>query len=389
MAVFFGHLFRLPRGYALLSKANYFRINNHLASYSTVVEQPKRRVFLKISLFSAAFGAIVGTIYSFKEINKTRENIARQGLTVPIEELKYKPPITPSRKIISSVDTTGLKLTLFQYQTCPFCCKVRVLLDYYGLSYDVVEVDPVLRKEIAWSSYKKVPILLVKTSKGYQPLNDSSMIVSVLTTYLNDKSDKIEDLVTYYPNVFLEDNNGNFKNEIINKYYLMYKKSVPEDKTLNERNWRKWADEVFVHMLSPNVYRTLGESYKTFQWFSQTGKWEEYFPLWERLVIINVGAIAMWLIGKRLKKRHQLKDDVRQSLYDEVNNWLHEINARGTQFMGGQEPGLSDLAVYGILNSIEGCDAFQDTLNATNLGSWYNAVKEKVNMHAGCKYLTS
>lgn len=39
-----------------------------------------------------------------------------------------------------------------------------------------------------------------------------------------------------------------------------------------ERKWRKWADEVFVHVLSPNVYRTLDESYRTFKWFSEVSE---------------------------------------------------------------------------------------------------------------------
>jgi len=39
-----------------------------------------------------------------------------------------------------------------------------------------------------------------------------------------------------------------------------------------ERKWRKWADDVFVHTLSPNVYRTLDESYKTFNWFSEVSE---------------------------------------------------------------------------------------------------------------------
>ena len=62
----------------------------------------------------------------------------------------------------------------------------------------------------------------------------------------------------------------------------------------------------------------------------------------------------MWLIGKKLKKRHQLKPDVRQSLYDEVNFWLKAIKTNQTPFMGGQSPDCSDLAVYGVLSAIEG-----------------------------------
>ena len=63
-------------------------------------------------------------------------------------------------QVKSDTDNTGLKLTLYQYQTCPFCCKVRTYLDYYGLSYDVIEVNSVRRQQIKWSKYKKVPILV-------------------------------------------------------------------------------------------------------------------------------------------------------------------------------------------------------------------------------------
>lgn len=37
----------------------------------------------------------------------------------------------------------------------------------------------------------------------------------------------------------------------------------------DERKWRKWADEVLVHTLSPNVYRTKDEALQAFQWFSE------------------------------------------------------------------------------------------------------------------------
>ena len=103
--------------------------------------------------------------------------------------------------------------------------------------------------------------------------------------------------------------------------------------------------------------------------------------------MINVGAVIMWLIAKRLKKKHNLKDDVRQSLYDDVNRWLKEIKARGTPFMGGQNPDLADLAVYGVLKSMEGCTAFKDLVENTKVSTWYNAVTEKVEQHAGSALL--
>ena len=59
-------------------------------------------------------------------------------------------------------DNTGLKLTLYQYQTCPFCCKVRAVLDYHGFSYDVIEVNSITKKQLKWSAYPKVPVLIAE-----------------------------------------------------------------------------------------------------------------------------------------------------------------------------------------------------------------------------------
>ena len=108
------------------------------------------------------------------------------------------------------------------------------MLDYYGLSYDVVEVDSVLRKEIEWSAYKKVPILLTKVSGGYQPLNDSSMIVSLISSYLQDQSKNIEELAKFYPTINITDESGKPKKEIMNKYFLMYQNGLPKNKTMDD-----------------------------------------------------------------------------------------------------------------------------------------------------------
>ena len=42
--------------------------------------------------------------------------------------------------------------------------QARAFLDYFGLNYDVVEVNSVLRTQVKWSKYKKVPIVVVETS---------------------------------------------------------------------------------------------------------------------------------------------------------------------------------------------------------------------------------
>jgi microsomal prostaglandin-E synthase 2 len=117
------------------------------------------------------------------------------------------------------------------------------------------------------------------------------------------------------------------------------------------------------------VYRTKDEALETFEWFSEIGEWNENFPRWERNLMVYVGAIAMWAISKRLKKRHNLTEDVRVDMYNACDRWTKELKKNNKEFSGGTTPNLADLAVFGILSSMEGCLAFQDCLENTNIGN--------------------
>jgi microsomal prostaglandin-E synthase 2 len=101
-------------------------------------------------------------------------------------------------------------------------------------------------------------------------------------------------------------------------------------------------------------------------------------------MVIYVGAFTMYLIGKHLKRKHNLKADVRDSLYDACNHFLKQKGAKRT-FMGGEQPNLADLAVYGVLSSIEGCEAFDDLQTHTKISGWYDAVKHRVQAQATLK----
>jgi glutathione S-transferase len=45
-----------------------------------------------------------------------------------------------------------MKARLFQFHTSPFCSKVRKILDYKGVDYEIVEVDYLERKELLTAS---------------------------------------------------------------------------------------------------------------------------------------------------------------------------------------------------------------------------------------------
>ena len=141
------------------------------------------------------------------------------------------PDVPIMRKIVNPNDKTGLDIILFQFQTCPFCCKVRSFLDFSGLSYSVVEVDAVLRQSIKWSTSKKVPTMLARCSDGkYVQLNDSSMIISALSSFLIDPAkNKIEEIVKFYPVQNFTDVYGTVF-DIANKYFVMFQEKKAAEK---------------------------------------------------------------------------------------------------------------------------------------------------------------
>lgn len=264
-----------------------------------------------------------------------------------------------------------------------------------------------MRQQLKDSKYKKVPILLVnrdgseendeRKDNSMLQLNDSSVIISTLGSYLlcnPDLGSPLEEFLKLYQKLTYKDLVDNKTiGDVVNKYFLMYGDSMNEkelkeneNQLAEERFWRKWVDDDFVHLLSPNIYRTLRESIDSFNYFSKVGDWEQNFSKWERLIVVYVGASAMCLISRRLKKKYSLKPDVRESLYDGCRRWTKAIG-KDRIFMGGNKPNLADISVYGVLSSIEGCDAFQDILKNTNIGKWFFMMKEACNEHAGSNEL--
>ena len=63
--------------------------------------------------------------------------------------------------------------------------------------------------------------------------------------------------------------------------------------------WRKWVDSSLVHMLSPNIYRTMAEAHQAFDYFSSAGN----FSAFERFMARYCGAVFMYVVSKNLKKR--------------------------------------------------------------------------------------
>nr|CAG4634877.1 EOG090X08KD [Alona affinis] len=361
------------------------------AGYSQAGEKKGRngKILSKLKLLAVAFsvGSLFGLGYLYKKMNYKPMPIANIDSGNDLLFSKLPPKERIAKSFVNENDTSNLQLTLYQYEPCPFCKKVRAFLDFSGLSYDVVEVNSVTKRQLNWSAYKKVPIVIVKSKDGYQQLNDSSMIISALSSLLLAPDQDITNIVKFFPRIEFLDESGKKQADLMNRYFLMFSDDKlggrSKDSVEEERRWRKWSDDVLMHTLSPNIYRTWEESLEAFNLFSKNGDWDRLFPSWERLTVIYVGAAVMLLIGKRLKKRHGLHDDPRLSLYQEVGKFLKAVNVKGTRFMGGEEPNLADLAVYGCISSIDGTRSFSDLLSNTHIGSWYSNMKSVLESRRG------
>lgn len=64
----------------------------------------------------------------------------------------------------------------------------------------------------------------------FQQLLDSTAIISVLETYLKDKSIGLREIIKFYPVTKYVNNTGNESTDIANKYFIMHQANVPDEK---------------------------------------------------------------------------------------------------------------------------------------------------------------
>lgn len=228
------------------------------------------------------------------------------------------------------------EIVLYQYEVCPFCNKVRAYLDYHDIKYSVVEVDPLRKTELKVlddKEYRKVPIAVVD---GEQ-VNGSGAVIDRVGKLIGDQG-----------------------------------------ATEVERRWVQWLDETLIRLIAPNIYRTPSESLQTFQYITENAK----FSAWQKGTIRYSGAAAMYMVGRKLKKKYGIADE-RQAFVDALEEWTSAIEEQGGKFLGGHKPGMADLSVYGVLKAIQAFDTFTELRQRNaRLGDWFDRMKEAVGEEA-------
>jgi microsomal prostaglandin-E synthase 2 len=258
--------------------------------------------------------------------------------------------------------TQGLPQTilLYQYEVCPFCCKVKAFLDYHNLPYRVVEVNPLTKAELKWSDYKKVPVVLLD---GKDQLNDSSAIISRLAAELAAAGS---------PSGGKQQQQRRRRRGLMSKTPAAGGGGDASAEEEEETRWRRWVDERLVRVITVNIYRNARESFQTFAYIADHGN----FSWAQREAARVVGATLMWGLSRRLRKKYGVEGDVREALYGCADEWVGALGGR--PFLGGAAPNLADLSTFGVVRSVVGTDTFMDLMHNTGIAPWYERMMAAV-----------
>ncbi|CAD7704328.1 unnamed protein product, partial [Ostreobium quekettii] len=213
------------------------------------------------------------------------------------------------------------------------------------IPYEVVEVNPLTKQELKWSSFKKVPVVKL----GEEKMNESNSIIDAM-------AEKVEE----------------WKRENQKKSSWFGGAKVSPASTEEEAKWRKWVDDRLMKIITANIYRSWGESWKTFDYITDHGNFNPATRQAARLF----GTTLMWRVGKGMPKKYNIQGDLREALYEALDEWADAVGDR--DFMGGREANLADLAVFGVMRSIVGTPTFHDMLANSKVLPWYQRMMELV-----------
>jgi len=287
-----------------------------------------------------------------EEAGKLRATSSAAASAAPKPELVEEIP-----KGVSPESST---VHLYQFESCPFCRKVRSCLDYSKIPYEIVEVHPLNKAETKAIApdYKKVPILRIDTADGQQlQLRDSKTIIRALLGGGGGNPG----VAPKVPPPSVTPSTGK-----------MWSADKAEGSV--EEQWVRWTDAVLVQCIVLNVYRNMKESAETFSYLLT----HPSFPWFAQRSAAWSGTVVMWAVAKARKKKFEVSDE-RTALYEAVGAFAGAVEAGGGRFLGGEKPGAVDFNVYGILRSAEACQTERDMLErCPDIHPWYNSMREAV-----------
>ncbi len=238
--------------------------------------------------------------------------------------------------------SASASITLYQFQLCPFCHKVRAALDLKGVSYTKIEVAPGNKKELPplpEEAPRKVPVLQV----GEEIIWDSTDILL-----------EIDRLVPTGPNL-TSDEAGQIDEEI--------------------EAFEDWVDRELMPALPTVIYDTWSNAFRAANITAR----ESNFGWWDRFKVKIGGSLIMKLIVKRILKRVGRTDG---------HAWLQEcldhVEAQigSKDFVIGEQATIADAALHGAFKCVEEFPVFKTIEDRPKLKAWFDRIQSQRNQQA-------
>ena len=217
--------------------------------------------------------------------------------------------------------------TMYCFETCPFCFKVKALLGSRGIQYSKVEVDPTFKTQLKWSDWGKVPVFI--DVDGTQ-VNDSNYILH----YIDSK-----------------DSN-----------------SFPRKGEDSEQDrWMDFSNKVLGKSIVAVIYISYRTSLQALDYVTRV----DNFSFGSRLINKWLGALIMRMVGKSRAKMFDIPP--RENLEYQLDVMSKGI---GGDFFGGEGPNGADYANFGILRSMQGLNGFDIVEKHNVVSGWYSRMRE-------------
>tara|TARA_A100001037_G_scaffold4642_1_gene4592 strand:+ start:1402 stop:2148 length:747 start_codon:yes stop_codon:yes gene_type:complete len=236
-----------------------------------------------------------------------------------------EPPSGVQEVLVPERVVNGLP-TMYCFETCPFCFKVKALLGSRGIEYSKVEVDPTFKTQLKWSDWGKVPVLV--DVDGTQ-VNDSNYILH----YIDSK-----------------DSNS-----------FPRKGEDPE-----QDQWMDFSNKVLGKSIVAVIYTSYRTSLQALAYVTRV----DNFSFGSRLINKWLGAFIMRMVGKSRAKMFDLPP--RENLKFQLD---HMSNGIEGDFFGGEEPNGADYANFGILRSMQGLNGFDIVESHQVVSGWYSRMR--------------
>ncbi|MBT4059583.1 MAG: hypothetical protein HOE69_04675 [Euryarchaeota archaeon] len=213
--------------------------------------------------------------------------------------------------------------TLYAFESCPFCWKVRALLTWKGVEYRQVEVDPMKKTELKWSEWNAVPVFV--DGDG---------------TQVNDSNDILHYINSHFEGGEIFPNSG--------------------DNTQQDE-WMAFSGDILGKSILPVIYNSYRSSRKALAYVSEV----ESFSRMQKWKAVWLGGIIMRMVGKSRGKMFELPPE--ENLTHQLTVMSEGFNG---EFFGGTSPNGADFANYGILRSMQNLRGWDIVQSHSTAGPW-------------------